>query len=515
VLTGVLTVLAFPRYGAAIGLDHLIWIALLPLFLAARGVGARQGFLLGGAAGTVLESGGFLWILHAIERFTSLPGPVAALAFLGWLLYASIPWALLGLALGRCARPVSILWVLPFWVGLEHYFPRLFPWHLGGALYAREWLVQVVDLFGTSGLTALVFLTSSTLYLLWEHLRGHLCFPGRTVLAAVLLLLGANAYGRLRLAEMQDLETQAPRLSLLVVQGALEPERRWKDGIAEYLALTREALRSGPVDLVVWPEGADNLAFDLTPGADPWWAHRKARSDPPLRLDRELPVPLVSGSAGYVKGREPEGSNIAVFVRPGEPLLFYEKNERLFLGEHVPGLELLPRSWREALGLRFIGTIAAGTTNPLMPLQGWGFRNLVCYEATLPGSYRAAARDADFLVNVTEDIWYGRTSHVEQHVSVLILRAVENRVPLVRAANMGPSGVIDITGRFRRSERAFTREVLRTHVRPRRAATLYSVAGHRFPLVAALAVLGRALWPLASRLRPPPAALRTPASKLR
>ena len=70
-----------------------------------------------------------------------------------------------------------IFWTLAFWVGLDHCYPRLFPWHLGGALYGREWLVQGADLFGASGLTVLVFLANAVIVLVVGFVRGRNRFP--------------------------------------------------------------------------------------------------------------------------------------------------------------------------------------------------------------------------------------------------------------------------------------------------------------------------------------------------
>ena len=107
VLTGSLLVLAFPLYGDRYHLDHLVWLLFVPLFLAAQGVGPRRGFFLGWLAGMTLEAAGFLWILYAIRRFGDSGAVTSSLMFAGWVAYSSVPWALLGLALGRCRRPAQ------------------------------------------------------------------------------------------------------------------------------------------------------------------------------------------------------------------------------------------------------------------------------------------------------------------------------------------------------------------------------------------------------------------------
>ena len=347
--------------------------------------------------------------------------------------------------------------MLPLWVGLEHYFPRLWPWDIGGAVYARDWLLQCVDLLGASGLTAVVFLANTVLVLLVGWWRRRNAFPLASGLVLVALLAGANVYGALRLESVRRFEATRPALEVMIVQGALQSEQRRDQGLRIYQERTAEARaarrkRLGeaakPVDLLVWPEGAisaPGTAFDLTPGADPWGWFR-LRGVPPLALD----VPLLGGSMGVVKGRRPVQSNISVYLEPDKEPRFYEKMIRVPFGEVVPGLDLLPEAWIRKWGIR-VGTLAAGTENPPFLLGETPFKNLSCYEAVLPAFCREHALGAEFYVNITEDIWYGRTAHVPQHTSVLILRAVENRMPVVRCCNMGPSGVVGVTGRFERN----------------------------------------------------------------
>ncbi|HVR74395.1 MAG TPA: apolipoprotein N-acyltransferase [Planctomycetota bacterium] len=484
-----LVVLAFPRYGSEVGLEGIVWFALVPLMAAAAGRGAGRGFLLGLCAGAILEAAGFIWILHAIRSFTGMSAPIASLCFLGWLLAESLPWALLGLVLGKAREPAGVLWALPFWVVLEHFYPRLFPWHLGGALHAREWLVQNADLVGASGLTALVFLSNAVIHLLVRFLRGRSAFPWASSLAFLVFLTGSLVYGFLRIRELRAVLEDSPQVRVACIQLAVAPLER-RETARVYLEATRSALSLRPLDLVVWPEGADPHWFDLTPGKDPWSRHREARDRSATLLPETLRAPLVTGAAGRDTTRMPPWSGIAAYLRPGEKPIFYEKNYRLLFGEYIP---LIPPSWLEALGAP-ASTLAAGTTNPPCPLGAATFKNLICYEAVLPDYVRRTSEGADFLVNITEDMWYGRTAHIPQHVSVLVLRVVECRIPLVRAANVGPSGVFDITGRFHPGEKIFEPETVFGVVKARSPSSLFRRGGHHFPLLLGILLCVRWGW---------------------
>jgi len=496
-LTGIAVLLSFPGYGYEVGLDGLIWVALVPLFLAAAGAGVKRGLVLGWCSGLILEAAGFCWILFAIRSFTGFPAPVSTLLFGGWLLYASIPWALLGLVLGACRRK-QILWVIPAWVAIEGLFPRLFPWHLGGAFYGRAWLLQCADLLGASGLTALVLAVNVLGFRLILTVRRQAGRPYALGAVVACLIGSALIYGRARLAQVERLESEAPRLAVLCVQGAIDPRSR-EQSLETYLARTSELLREGPTpDLIVWPEGADQYLFDLTGGRDPLHIHRSKA--PGVDFAPVLVAPLIAGGFAGVAERAPVYSNVSFYLEAGQLPRFYEKNRRLLFGEQIPFVDYLPESWRESIynSLEHAGTIAAGTERPIFHRKGLAFRCLICYEAVLPDYMTECSSSVDFLVNITEDMWYGRTAHIPQHVSVLVLRVVENRTPLVRAANAGPSGVIDITGRFQRGNRIFEPEGVRAELRARRLPTLYQSFGRYLPHACALLLAGLLL----ARLRP-------------
>ena len=490
--SAVLTVLAFPRYGAPYGLDHLIWLAPVPLFLAALGAGARRGLLLGWIAGMAIESAGFLWVLLAIRNFSAMGPVLSSIVFLFWLAYHTLPWALLGWALGRSERPAHVLWVIPFWVGVEHLYPRIFPWHLGGALYAREPLLQCADLLGASGLTALVLLVAATLYRLILFVRRRDAFPLKTLVTAALLLAAALVYGPWRLEAIEEIERDAPRLEVGLVQGNVDP-RDEEDGRAQvdlYLDRSERLLARHPgIRLLVWPEGALSAhpfvlerpsALEDPSGAWHFWLRR----DPGLlRRLRDLPVPLVAGARGLTFAPGDERGvpyNIAVLVDDELPLDVYRKNNRMPFGEVLP----VPDWLRAPLGLQYVGNLSAGTSNEPFRLGEHRFTNLICYEAVLPGYVRRSGRDADFAVNITEDIWYGDTAHVPQHVSVLILRAVESRLPIVRCTNVGPSGVVRITGELETPGVTFEEASFAETLVPVRVATVHERGGYLFPFIA-------------------------------
>ncbi len=488
-------VLSFPRYD----LDFLIWVTLAPFMWAVTGAGWRRGLIGGFVAGVILEGWGFSWVLHAMRTQSGL-GFVGGLAmFTPWVLYETIPWMVLGLALGcqrtpaeragRRTEPVGALLVLPLWVGIEHYYPRIFAWHVGGAVHDRIWLVQSADMLGSSGLTAIVFLVNAVLADAFSWIQRTARFPRRSCGVAAGVLVAVNLYGALRLGQIERALEGASELRIGVVQPVTPPEEKQPGNTPLFTkmeTLTRALESKGRLDLVLWPEGADPVGY-LFDDQDRVKRPQIDRVNP--TGFENLKTPLVAGTWSAKPGAGAH-YNTAAYIVPGKwpPAGFYHKNIRLLFGEYVPLLEHLPKWFREKIPN--VGTITAGTDCLLfnLPDRSGGpspnnFRILICYEGVLDGYARKNAKGASFLVNVTEDIWYGDTSHVGQHVSVLKLRAVESRISIARATNVGPSGVIDPAGRMADATNKFQKEERTFSLRPVRFRSFYAEWGFLFPPV--------------------------------
>ena len=501
-------VLAFPKFDV----DLLIWVVLVPLFWVATGAGAKRGAMLGAIAGLTLVIGGFSWVHYAMQSFTGL-GALAMLLFLPWALFEAVPWTLLGLFLGSLrgrdgsaaperpstGRPLTErplterLWsVIPFWVAVEHFFPHIFPWHLGGALYDRTRLVQCVDLLGVSGLSALVLLVNVTVLhaarATRSARRGLGAWPVRSAILSASLLVAALSYGTWRLAALTRLLAGTQELKVALIQPVVSPELKQSQNQGFFdsmVARSRALVEREKPDLLLWPEGTDarGYPFDAEDRFLPQSAPRDSLGF------QGISVPLVCG--GWSQRLGPDGKgvgngrNTAAYVLPGRwpPEGFYHKNIPVPFGESVPLLDSLPRAIRDLLPN--VGNLELGTTCPRFFLdhaaQRLPFRILICYEAVLPSFVRATNDDCAFLVNLTEDIWYGPTSHVGQHVSVLRLRAVECRTTILRSANAGPSGVVDPSGSFSPRTTPFRSEDATFSFRPVEISTVYESWGHAFP----------------------------------
>ncbi|HKA45242.1 MAG TPA: apolipoprotein N-acyltransferase [Burkholderiales bacterium] len=486
-LAGVLLVLSYPRYG----LDWLVWIAFAPFFWAVTGAGWRRGLIGGFIAGVILEACGFSWVLDAMMNFTGL-GLAGGLAmYTPWVLYETVPWAALGLCLGLQRtgdRPLlaGALVAIPLWIALEHYYPRVFPWHVGVALGERISLVQAADLLGASGLTAVILLVNVVFTFALFRVQRLARFPAASAAAAAVILVAANIYGAVRLAEIDRTLLAAAEIHVGMIQPVTRPEERARQPAVVFSRMTQftQVLQAKePLDLILWPEGADTIGFRLD--------GRGRVGRPAIAGDiatfEWLAAPLVAGTWVTIPSSGAVYNSAAyILPRTWPPAGFYYKNIRLLFGEYVPFLDNLPAWLRERIG--YVGTITAGTESPAFMLPGSvgdpapRFRILICYEGILADYVRRSAAGADFLVNITEDIWYGDTSHIGQHLQVLRIRAIESRIAIARATNIGPSGVIDPAGRMPAATTKFTRTARAFSLRPARFESFYTRAGHYFPL---------------------------------
>lgn len=493
-----LVVLAFPNCDV----DWLVWVSLVPLFFAAQGIGGKRGFLTGWITGMMIEGVGFFWISHAILHFSGLPLPVAYVLFLGWAALSALTWAVFGWALGRCRTPGAVLATLPLWVAVEFYAPRLFDWHFGGALYQREWLRQAADVFGASGLSYWILLVNALVFLLVEWRRQRAPFPRGTFAVVVVLSIVVPSYGAWRVENLRGHLQDVPTLRVGMVQpftgqgqkrggGQMTAPQLFVSHLGQSIALDR----ASPVDLVLWPEGADPYGFyDFSgdvPGKNPLDGHRPDMQSQVTIFDKAT-APLVVGCRS--EDAKDQVLNSAAYILPaGESLdgvrvRLYHKNRLLLFGERLPFQSVLPQWLIQMLPAM---TWGAGTSNPTMPLKArttsgdgrYSFRNLICYEAVLPNYVRQTASGADFLVNLTEDIWYGNSAHIAQHASVIRMRCVENRTPLLRCTNVGPSGVVDVLGGFADPTAIFAPDAKTFAFQPRSFPTVYASWGFLFPLM--------------------------------
>lgn len=398
-------------FGLGYFIVSLHWIAFAFLVDAATYLWMMP-FMVGGLAGGMAIYWGlaavvlrWLWTpgLSRILLFASI---MAVAEWLRGILFTGFPWAAVGLAVEG----------------------------MGAAS-------QLVSIFGMTGLTFLVSL--------WAGLPACLNDQSRSSrqLAVGLGLLALFPAGWVWGAVHLSGATEAfvPNVKLRIVQPDIPQSDKWRANNEAVIFSKLVAMTKGGDDLagishVIWPESAVPFLIDETPEAL-------------IGLDRLLPDNAVLIMGALRRERDGEGkvhvyNSIQGFDGFANLVVQYDK-WRL-----VPGGEFLPFEWILApLGFRKVvtvpGSFAAGTGPVTLPVPGAppaGF--LICYEAIFPERLIDASDRPQWLVNVTNDGWFGKSSGPYQHLAQARLRAIEQGLPIIRAANTGISAIIDPYGRI-------------------------------------------------------------------
>jgi len=492
VLGAALLVASYPPFP----LPFLSFFAIAPAVLlvrqAARDSDPRRAFRWGWWYGLAANGLVLYWMIVALWHFTpfSALGYLATIAVLG-LATGSLFWFVVRL---RLVAPAVPLWVtLPVaWTALEWLIGHLgdvrFPWlGLGTSLADAPVLVQWADLAGARGVTLWLAWCNVAIVEAATDVRGTRYAVRRLtpVLITVLLALG---YGLWR-------ENTLPVREVGVV-GLIQPNEgyreKWDPGhqdevVAKLLSMTEQVMALARPQLVVWPEAAIPGYLFQNPEWEQAISGLAAASHTPivaggLHADLQAPPPIPYYNAAFFFDSTGD--------RRSHPA--YGKHYLVPIVERVP---FVPVSWMRGIpGLgRWSGGFARGRDLPVYQAAIGRFGVLICYESAfedLPRRYRALG--ANFLVNVTNDAWFGRTTAPRQHASHLVLRAIETRMGVARAANSGISEFVDPLGRAYAATELGRDTVVADQLRTSDVITLYVRLGDWVGLLCVLATLGLA-----------------------
>ena len=447
-LAGLVVVLAF----APFQLFLLAPVGLALWFAALRTASPRTAFRHGYAFGLGLFGFGVSWIFNSLLIFGQAPWLVATLITVLFVLYLSLYPALLGGLAGRFLGRAALLpWLLALAAGfvllefLRGWLLSGFPWLLlGHALLdtpAAFWL----PIAGEFGAGLLVALLAVVLVLL---------MAGRFIVAsfALLALLGLSLVAM----PWQWVQAAGEPIRVAVVQGNIEQGRKWEDdGIHYALDLYTEMSREADADLLVWPETAiPAFYFEVYPVLEPFSARLEARG-----------TELVTGIFDY----DPISRAMYNSIRHLPSGATYDKRQLVPFGEYLPFRERLV--WLHQLLDIPMSDLTPGTGRGLVEMAGHAAGLTVCYEAAYARRIRTALPEAGFLLNVSNDAWFGATLAPHQHLQIARVRALEMGRPMIRATNTGISALIAADGNVTASAGLFTREVLSGQIQPQQGST--------------------------------------------
>ncbi len=479
-ISGLLWVLAAPAWD----LWPLAWLAPAPLvWVIDRAPTPRRARRLAWLSGTLTSLLGFSWVVELLHRYSSLAWPLALLALLLLAAYQGLIFWLFALLCRRIrdftrarGAPLPMALVAPLcMVTAETVVPTLFPYTLAITQAWQLHVIQIAELTGPVGVTALLFAVGGALHdVAVETAPRRRLIP---VAATALLVAAVLIYGHLRIGAVDRQRAAAPVLPVGLVQGniAFDGPAVARPGYPQRVLhdLQRESadLQARGARLIVWSESSYPFyvaRHPLPQVADPSLRRDplvlegnpclEEETDPARSCWRAVPpvftAPLVFGASSY---RVPYDSadypyNSAFFLVGDRLVARYDKRNLLWFSEHIPLVDTFP--WLADVLPRGSGNFARGTELTTFPLEidetTHRLGPMICLEDTLPGYGRElASLHPDLLVNLTNDTWFGESAEPWQHLALSVFRAVELRTDLVRAVNTGVTAFVDATGRVR------------------------------------------------------------------
>jgi len=447
IASAVLLIFAYPSFN----LGLLAWFSLVPLFFAIENLNAKNRFFTGYLFGLVFFSGILYWLINV-----TVPGAIILV-----LILAFFPAIFSSFFVIRDPK-YAVFFIPSAWVFSEYLRSHAFsgfPWALLGYSQSHNLpIIQIADITGPYGVSFLIALVNLGIYLTLKKnpKRFHVLF---FVLFLTVLVL---SYGQSRLKKHYPTQN----LKVAVVQGNIPQQMKWDPRyrafiMEKYAYLTMESLKDSP-RFVIWPETS-------VPG---YLEDERA-------LRETLGYLATAGNTYILAGTLREDGNrffnsATLISNKGKILESYNKIHLVPFGEFVPFGE--GASWMRNLIDKPIGDFDKGRKFTVFDFnlreeipdskriqkitEFYKFSALICFEDIFPNLCRNfVKKGARFLVNMTNDAWFGKSAAPYQHAQGSVFRAVENRVPVVRAANTGLSCIIDHTGKVTKSVKVKDEEI--------------------------------------------------------
>lgn len=468
-LAGVLLPLAFAPLGA-----HPLAIAALALLMALLegvppGLAARVGFAFGFAAFLA----GTYWLYISIHHFGEAPLYVALPVMLSLVLIMACWYALFAWLCARVLRgPAALRWLLAWpaaWVLVE--------WMRGWVLSGFPWLSVGYSQTDTvlAGYAPLggVLLVGWAVALSAGAVLTVLQAPGRQRWAGLVAGVAVWVVGAVLSAQAWTSPDGEPA-KVALVQGNVAQDRKWlpeqrQPTLDLYRDLTHENLDS---ELIVWPEAAlPALVSD--------------EREYLLRLAREAQARGASILLGVLRLDRQLWQVRNSLLSLGQDIKFYDKRHLVPFGEYFPVPDFV-RNWLRLMSLPYSDIAPGSARQEVLKAGRLRVAPSICYEDAFGQEQLGFLPEANLLVNVSNDAWFGDSVAPHQHLQIARMRAIESRRYMVRSTNTGISAVIGPRGQVVVRSPQFQTYVVRALVQPYRGATPYMLTGNWLAVVAAL-----------------------------
>jgi len=474
ILTGVLTGLAYPKFELML----FGWISLIPLLYVLIPKRPGQAFVLGWIAGTSFYLVLLYWIPAVPAHYGGLSLPFSLLIYILFAIFLALFWAFPCMLISLIKHKFSfaVYFLIPFlWVTFEYAITHIltgFPWGLMAySQYKNIFLIQTASITGVYGVSfILVFFQSMIALFLRSKSKAWLIFAFSFII--FIHLMGWVA--------LKKNITPEKDFYGAVIQGNVPSSIQWENTSAQkikelfihHLYLSRQSVQEG-ARLLVWPELSVPLCFSCSNGL-----YEKFKKDLIL-FARNNNVTLVLGTYETAYERDDiHYFNSAVCLNSEGKYTQYNKMHLVPFGEYTPYEKIFSfiSNFTHA-----VGELTPGDHYTFHEFGETRFASPICYEIIFPNLVRKfCLNGAEFLVTLTNDGWYGKSSAPYQHFAIAVFRSVENRRFLLRAATTGISGIIDPYGRILKRSELNQQLYLADQISAIRKKTFYTRFGNWF-----------------------------------
>ncbi len=485
IFAGILAALAFAPFNYA----YFSIISLFILFLSWDGISAKTALLRGYLFGLGLFGLGVSWVFISVHDYggaSNLISALITLIFVGtWALFPALAAYLTSKLMPASFRLerfaiMPIIWILVEFLRGE-YILNGFPWLQVSYSQLDTPLSGFIPVVGGYATGFLVSITATALILILKARQFRL--------TGILIIFSTWILGSL-LQEKQWTTAIDNPIKVTLIQGNVAQDQKWRPEnrdkiISSYLSMTYQHWDS---DIIIWPETAIPAFLDQVQNSLLQPLTEKAKLN---KTDVIVSLPF--------RAPKSKSYNNAVLVL-GEHPGMYRKVHLLPFGEYLP-LQPLSGYLLDQLNIMPIGSFTPGDLNqPLLQAAGYRFSTSICYEDVFSKLVIKDLPEAAFLVNVTNDGWFGKSIEPYQHMQLARMRALESGRYLLRATNTGVTGIVAPNGKIIDQAPLFKKATLTSKIYPMRTMTPYTKMGD-LPVIAFLVVMlaGIFLW---SRLKP-------------
>ena len=458
-LAGVLLTFAF----APFNYPFAVYISLGFIFFAWLDCSPLQAALRGYLYGLGLFASGISWVYISIHDYGGAPavgaGLLTLLVICFWALFPAVT-AYLSVKLSKLS-PHKTIWLIPFnWILIEYirgeWFLNGFPWLQIAYTQFNHPLQGYIPLIGVYGTGFLVALSLSLLLAAQkQHIKYHTALLGFASLWGTGLYLDSN----------QWTHPIGDKIELALIQGNVPQDQKWlPESRMKTLRYYQQASQKNwDADVIIWPETAIPAYLSQV---DEFYLQPLA-----IEAKNNQTTLIVSLPA---KNKDNEYFNTVLAL--GENTGRYNKNHLLPFGEYLP-LQPLSGFILDSLNIHLGTFTSGGEQQPLLIAGGHAFSTSICYEDAFGSEAIRHMPEARFLVNVTNDAWFGDSLEPHQHLQIAQMRALETGRYLARTTNTGVTAIIAPDGSITKQAPLFQQTVLRGHIFPMGGITPYAKLG--------------------------------------